>query len=139
MTRISFRTGLLCATFGLLATQALPSLASASDPSTGNLHAAPAEVSGPINQGKAKSMVGVWTLSFDWGCTGATGFATWTVLKDGSYSDNGGAAGTWTQAGSAVTLSYDTGAVYSGTQKKNAAKGTMTYPGGYTGCWTAVR
>jgi hypothetical protein len=138
MNRFTFRTGLLYAAFGFLATQAVPSLASSSDPSSGNASSAPAAAAaGPINQGK--SMKGTWNLSYDWGCTGFPGSTIWTVNKNGTFTAADGGGGPWTQSGKSVTLTYDGGgAVYVGKVTATTAKGTMSAFGS-TGCWTATR
>jgi len=134
MRHISFRRRLLCAAFGLLAMQTLPSLASPADANMGNIETAPAAAAPrPI----VYSMVGTWTFRWDWGCHGVFGRDTMNVKDDGTFTVGSG-EGVWTQSVRNVTLTFASGAVYSGRVNANRAKGTMSIEGN-TGCWFTTR
>jgi len=91
----------------------------------------------------APSIVGTWTVSFDWDCNGQPGTGTWFVQADGTFTDNSGNAGTWTQNGKAFNMHYPvnhfdyTGKLHKGGNK--AAGIIYSAVDGDVGCWKATR
>ncbi len=94
------------------------------------------------------SVVGEWTLNYDWGCTGNLNQAMLTFYSDGALSyhgelENGDPeTGTtkWVQNGEAVSWDWsERGATYDGTIDLGNMEGEMLNDEGETGCWSAFR
>ena len=85
------------------------------------------------------SIVGDWTLNYDWNCDGSSNTATITFAADGTFTTSGGGSGTWTQNGDQVQWVYDNGTTYDGTISGDTMSGTMVGYTGSTGCWDATR
>jgi hypothetical protein len=86
------------------------------------------------------SIVGSWSMTYDWFCDGADGTATWTINADGTFVSSGGSTGTWVQVDRKVTFNYSTGTVYKGKVKADITmKGKQRDTHGNTGCFSAVR
>jgi hypothetical protein len=83
--------------------------------------------------------VGTWLLSYDWGCNGTYGLATWHVHTGGVFIDSDGISGGWSVDGNSITLNYTTGYIYGGTVDGDRMDGTMTASDGDRGCWSAQR
>jgi GH24 family phage-related lysozyme (muramidase) len=86
------------------------------------------------------TVIGEWTLHFDWGCTDSPDQATIYFDDDGTFrvSDESG-PGKWTQLENTITWQYDQGehAIYEGTLDGSHMEGTMSNDKPETGCWTA--
>ena len=80
-----------------------------------------------------------WDFEFDWDCDGSVGTSTWDVYADGTFQSRADPDyyGTWSLVGSAFTLTYHFGTVYTGTCTGNTMVGTMVDYSGGTGCWAA--
>jgi hypothetical protein len=91
-------------------------------------------------QVSTNSVLGEWTLSFDWGCTGSPSQAVIYFDDDGTFRviDKSG-PGKWTQTGNTITWQYDQGkhAIYEGTLDRSHMEGTMSNDASETGCWSA--
>ena len=89
------------------------------------------------------SVTGLWTLTYDWQCDGITLTAIWLINADGTFVtvEDNPEHGTWTLQNTAITLTYQGGAVYSGTVDATGTtmQGTMLDANNVSGCWTAVR
>jgi len=87
------------------------------------------------------SIVGRWTLVFDFNCDGAPGTGAWSVEPGGNYSDNAGNSGIWVQNGKFLRMSYSNRSHYDGRLKRqNLAVGRIFgADGGDIGCWKASR
>ena len=114
------------------------------------------EIAGPqivasTTQGSESSVVGIWTLNYDWGCNGPIAEPQSKLIfnSDGTFltqSENymgkmETSAGKWTQTGNNVNWKYDNvPTVYDGTVQMDAMSGTMTISDTeITGCWSAMR
>jgi len=90
---------------------------------------------------KPPSIVGNWSVIFDFHCDGGPGNGAWSIAQDGSYSDNAGNTGTWVQNGKFFRMTYSNRSYYDGKlKKKNVAVGRIfDAAGGDIGCWKASR
>jgi hypothetical protein len=94
-----------------------------------------------VNIAATSSVVGTWSLNYDWSCNGNDGTVTKYIYGDGTWEDSEGYSGTWTQVGNQVTIVYTSGTTYTGTINAAATymSGTMVSYTGATGCWDANR
>ena len=87
------------------------------------------------------SMVGLWELWYDWGCTGVPSWTTIQFFGDGTFLTGDANDGTWTQDGCDVDWVYWNGTHYWGVMDDNGLhmEGDMwaAFPG--DGCWSTDR
>ncbi|MGD8554113.1 MAG: protein kinase [Anaerolineales bacterium] len=81
------------------------------------------------------SIVGEWTLEYDWDCSGDPHDVIWTLFEDFTFTTSSGYEGTWSMDGDEVTLIYTSGTTYVGEVTQEGMEGTM----GSEGCWSATR
>jgi hypothetical protein len=83
------------------------------------------------------SVVGQWTLHYDWGCSGNYSQAGITFNNNGTF--NSGSAGKWVQTDGMILFRFDNSTAYGGNVVGNAMVGTSLSFDGSKGCWYAIR
>jgi len=97
--------------------------------------------SGELGGAVVQSVVGDWTITFDWDCDGLNkGVNAWHIKADGTFTDDSFHTGTWVQNGKYFRMTYPNNYYYDGRMKKNvAAVGNIFNFGDNVGCWKAKR
>jgi hypothetical protein len=84
------------------------------------------------------SIVGTWTLTYNWGAPSTSSI---TFAANGTFSSSSGSTGTWALSGNAISWTYTSGTRYVGTVNSSCTSmsGTMIAFDGSTGTWSATR
>jgi hypothetical protein len=89
------------------------------------------------------SIVGEWTLHYDWGCSGNYAQAGITFNNDGTFSTSEASAGKWVQTDGMILFQFDQfdsiKTTYGGNLAGNAMVGMSSTFAGLNGCWYAIR
>ena len=89
------------------------------------------------------SIVGDWTLYYDWGCGGSYTAAGITFNNDGTFStseDEVSETGKWVQNDGMVLFQFDSfKTTYGGNLAGNVMVGIMSTFAGLNGCWYAIK
>jgi hypothetical protein len=87
------------------------------------------------------SVVGLWTLEFDWGCLGQFNTDGINFSEDGTLkTDKNGYTGRWVEAGGMIVWKFDVGpTTYVGHVLGGTMAGRMFSFTGVSGCWRATK
>jgi hypothetical protein len=89
------------------------------------------------------SIVGDWTLHYDYGCSGSYTQAGITFNNDGTFStseDDTSETGKWVQNDGMILFQFDpVKTTYGGNSAGNAMVGMMSTFAGSSGCWYAIK
>lgn len=86
------------------------------------------------------TIVGQWTLHYDWGCDGSYTQAGITFNNNGTFTSES-YTGTWLQRDGMILFQYPSPSktTYGGNFAGNAMVGMMSTFAGLNGCWYAIR
>jgi hypothetical protein len=84
------------------------------------------------------SVVGYWTVNFDWKCDDSSRNISLTFNEDLTFQVGDGYAGTWSQKDCEIKWVYTTSTTYTGTIDGSSMYGSMISSNGNKGCWKAT-